>query len=369
MENNNYQSKTEKIIYDLRRLFGCHGYSHFNMSKFEEYEFYVNNKDFLVSDNVITFNDTDGRLLALKPDVTLSIVKNGIKEKGMVKLYYNENVYRVSPTSHNFKEIMQTGLECIGEIDSYSLCEVMLLACKSLDTVSQSSILDISHMGIISALIEESGSGVAASKRIIECISDKNIHELKAVFEEDGLDSKVLDVLCQLLSWDIDINTASNLLGEYAEKYESIKSAMNELETVFAFLGENGYSGSIKLDFSIVSDINYYSGIVFKGYVQSIPDSVLSGGRYDSLISKMGGGNKGALGFAVYLDGLDRLWKTNSGCDFDVFLKYDDSTHPSDVYAMIQRITALGKRVRAGKKIPEKLTFGEILDIGEGSVK
>lgn len=369
MENNNYQSATEKIIYDLRRLFGGHGYSHFNMSKFEEYEFYVNNKDFLVSDNVITFNDTDGRLLALKPDVTLSIVKNAIREKGTVKLYYNENVYRVSPTSHNFKEIMQTGLECIGDIDSYSLCEVMLLACKSLDTVSGDSVLDISHMGIISSLIEASGSAGFASKRMLECICDKNIHELKAVFDENGLDENVLTVLCGLLSWDIDIAKAEAILSSYIGSCDIMKKAVDELKTVFAFLGENGYGSNIRLDFSIISDINYYSGIVFKGYVQNIPDSVLSGGRYDSLIFKMGGGNKGALGFAVYLDELDRLWKRSKGWDFDVFLKYDENTEPSAVYSRIQRLTALGKKVRAGKQIPEKLTFGEIIDITEGSVK
>lgn len=368
MENNNYQSKTEKIIYDLRRLFGGHGYSHFNMSKFEEYEFYVNNKDFLVSDNVITFNDTDGRLLALKPDVTLSIVKNAIKEKGTVKLYYNENVYRVSPTSHNFKEIMQTGLECIGDIDSYALSEVMLLACKSLDTISADSILDISHMGIISSLINASGATGFLAKRILECIGDKNIHELKVLFADNGLLGEVLDLLCGLLAWDINIEKAEELLSAYASADKSIENAINELKTVFAFLGENGYGGNIKLDFSIVSDINYYSGIVFKGYIESIPDSVLSGGRYDSLISKMGGGKKGALGFAVYLDGLDRLWKSSSGCDFDVFLKYDDGCEASFIYSRIQRLTALGKKVRAGKQIPEKLTFGEIIDITEGGL-
>ena len=83
----------ERMIYDLRELYRCHGYTRFKMSKFEEYDFYVRNKDFLVSDNIITFTDTDGRLLALKPDVTLSIIKNTDDSKNEVqKVYYNENV-------------------------------------------------------------------------------------------------------------------------------------------------------------------------------------------------------------------------------------------------------------------------------------
>ena len=66
----------EKAVFTLRNLYRNHGYRQFKMSKFEEYDLYSKNKDFLVSDGVITFNDTDGKLLALKPDVTLSIIKN-----------------------------------------------------------------------------------------------------------------------------------------------------------------------------------------------------------------------------------------------------------------------------------------------------
>ena len=124
----------EKAIYNLRTLYRRFGYTRFKMSKFEEYDLYVRNKDFLISDGIITFTDTNGRLLALKPDVTLSIIKNAKDVKGAVeKLYYNENVYRISQDSHSFKEINQTGLECIGDISIYDICEVLYLAVKSLE--------------------------------------------------------------------------------------------------------------------------------------------------------------------------------------------------------------------------------------------
>ena len=114
----------EQAVFALRELYGRYGYTQYKMSKFEEYDLYVRNKDFLVGDGVITFTDTDGKLMALKPDVTLSIVKNS-KDGVMQKVYYNENVYRISRSTHTFKEIMQTGLECIGDIDAYDYdCEV-----------------------------------------------------------------------------------------------------------------------------------------------------------------------------------------------------------------------------------------------------
>lgn len=105
----------ERAIFVLRSLYSKYGYSYYKMSKFEEYDLYVRNKDFLVSDSVITFTDTNGRLMALKPDVTLSIIRHIKDEPGVVqKLFYNENVYRVSQKTRTFKEIMQVGLECVG---------------------------------------------------------------------------------------------------------------------------------------------------------------------------------------------------------------------------------------------------------------
>ena len=76
MFNQDILSKLEQSIYRLRELFIDNGYRKFKMNKFEEYDLYSKNKEFLVSDGVIVFNDTNGKLLALKPDVTLSIIKN-----------------------------------------------------------------------------------------------------------------------------------------------------------------------------------------------------------------------------------------------------------------------------------------------------
>ena len=87
----NVLSREEKAAFTLRSLYAEYGYSQYKMSKFEEYDLYVRNKDFLVSDNIITFTDTDGKLMALKPDVTLSIIKNGKDNPDRLqKVFYNE---------------------------------------------------------------------------------------------------------------------------------------------------------------------------------------------------------------------------------------------------------------------------------------
>ena len=95
-------SKEERAAFSLCALYEDAGFKKYRMSKFEEYALYVQNKDFLVSENVITFTDTDGKLLALKPDVTLSIIKNTRPTDGVMKVYYKENVYRVSKGTRSY---------------------------------------------------------------------------------------------------------------------------------------------------------------------------------------------------------------------------------------------------------------------------
>ena len=134
----NVLENSERVAYGLGQLYHRYGYIRYKISKFEEYDLYVQNKSFLISDNVLTFTDTDGKLMALKPDVTLSIVKNSLDaDHSIQKVYYNENVYRTSQGAGEFKEIMQTGLECIGDIDTYSVGEVIMLAAKSLESISK----------------------------------------------------------------------------------------------------------------------------------------------------------------------------------------------------------------------------------------
>ena len=186
----------ERIVFLLRALYAGYGYQQYKMSKFEEYDLYAGNKDFLISDNIITFTDTNGKLMALKPDVTLSIVRASRDQKGFVsRVFYDENVYRVSRGSHAYKEIMQAGLECIGDIDAYSVSEVLYLAARSLQTISENYLLNISHLGIISGLLDELGITSEDRKEALRLIGEKNLHELKRLLEGAGAPEEAADRL------------------------------------------------------------------------------------------------------------------------------------------------------------------------------
>ena len=179
--------KEEKVAFALRALYQQYGYLSYKMSKFEEYDLYVENKDFLVGEGVITFNDTNGKLLALKPDVTLSIIKNDGDEAGKRKVCYNENVYRISEKTKQFKEIMQVGLECIGDIGVYDVFETLYLAMSSLAAISPSFVLDVSHLGVVSSVLEEIGLGEKFAKELMRKIGEKNLHETGELCDKYGV--------------------------------------------------------------------------------------------------------------------------------------------------------------------------------------
>ena len=139
----------ERVMFALRSLYANHGYARFKMNKFEEYDLYAGNREFLLSDSVLTFTDGNGKLMAMKPDVTLSIVKSTRDDSdGLQKLYYNENVYRAARGS-NYKELMQVGLECIGNVDIACMAEVLELAMESLRQISDAPVLELSHLGLL----------------------------------------------------------------------------------------------------------------------------------------------------------------------------------------------------------------------------
>lgn len=298
----------EVAVYTLRALYSKYGYSQYKMSKFEEYDLYMRNKDFLVSDNVITFTDTDGRLLALKPDVTLSIVKNSRDGDGLIKAQYNENVYRVSSGTHSFKEIMQVGIECIGDVGDGEICEVLEAAAKSLDAFSENNMLEISDTDIVLGTLEAFGISDDGAAKIFTYLGQKNLNGVLSVLEEEGTSADGKALIGKLVTL---YGSPKAVLGELESFKVSDKttSAVERLTKTINSLCRTVSGEKICIDFSISVNRKYYNGISFKGFIEGIPVSVLSGGQYDNLMRSMGRKSR-AIGFAVYLDELERLlWR------------------------------------------------------------
>lgn len=361
-------SNEEMAVMGLSKLYKQYGFKQFKMSKFEEYDLYAKNKDFLLNNNVITFTDTNGKLMALKPDVTLSIVKNSNDTfSEPEKVYYSENVYRVDNGTHQFKEIMQVGLECVGDIDVYSVSEVIMLAQKSLEAISPRNILDISHMGFITGVLDEVNLNDEQKNEIITCIREKNTLAIGKLADKYEFTPQVLNALTML----------TELYGPFDKTIQKVKSisfnskteqAVAELESIYSFLKQYDCSGKVNLDFSIVNDLNYYNGVIFQGFIDGVPSSVLTGGRYDNLLHKFGK-KSGAVGFAVYLDLLSRLMFGDVEYDVDVLLLYDDSTELTNLAESVKNITESGKSVKTQKINSGAVRYRQLMRLSNGEVE
>ena len=365
--NNSVLKPEEKAVFELRQLYGKFGYTQYKMSKFEEYDLYVRNKDFLVSDSIISFTDTNGKLMALKPDVTLSIIKNTKEDCGCVKkVYYNENVYRVTKGAHAYKEIMQTGLECLGDVDTYNIYEVLMLACESLKKISPDCVLDISHLGIIYDLIDNIGISEENKKDILKCVSEKNSHEIAAICKNENISEDKSDILKKLATTYGTPNKVISLLESIPSCYVD-ECKIIELKTLTDTLTRNGYNDMLKIDFSVINDMNYYNGIVFKGFINTIPSGVLSGGQYDKLMLKMGR-KTGAIGFAVYLDMLERFNETEKDFDVDTVILYTDGDDITSLNNAIKMMADNGKSVMAQKAVPKDIKYKQLLKLNDKGV-
>ena len=358
----------ERAVYKMRELYGSYGYLQYKVSKFEEYDLYAKNKSFLVSDKLLTFTDTNGKLMALKPDVTLSIIKNVVaNEKASYKVYYDERVYRTTASGDGFGEIMQTGLESIGNVDAFAQSEVVMLAMKSLEGISEDYLLDISNMSFLEGLLESAGVDASVMSDFLALIGSKNVPAIKMLCAKCGINVENTDRICKASSMYLPIKAALDEIKPLLDG-EKMQAAYDELYELYLILSSYGLTDKLYVDFSIVNDMNYYDGIIFKGFINGIFDSVLSGGRYDRLMEKLGK-KMGAIGFAVYLDQLERFGASDDGYDVDVLLLYNEDTPVSKVISAVNRFRADGKTVRATNTLDKSVSYKKLFGFGKDGIE
>ena len=287
----------EQVIFKLRSLYSEYSYKQYKMSRFEEYALYVENRAFLPDGDIITFTGSGGKLMALRPDVTLSIIKNTKSSNEPAKLFYNENVYRT--INGELKEQMQVGLEHIGITDTQQVAEVLMLAKKSIDILGSNTRLDISHMGFLNGLLNSEKITAEQKADIVLCISERNSPMLLKICEQASFSNTFKENLLTLISLYGSYNEVKvKLMGVCVSN--EMRMALDELEQIDSALKTLGLNDGINIDFSIINDITYYNGVIFQGFIEGVPEKILSGGRYDELLKSFGK-NGGAIGFALNL--------------------------------------------------------------------
>ncbi len=355
--------KDEYIQLKLRELYRQFGYLPYRMNRFEEYELYMRNRNFLRSDRILTFTDTDGKLRAMKPDITLSIVRDYYAGSDLMKLCYSESVFR--PGNSGFRQIEQSGLECIGELDPYLESEVLMLAIRSLKEIGKEYLLDISHVGFISSLLDQYLDTVA-SRELLRELERKNTDGIRKICSEASLPQDISDLF---ISMSESYGEAKDMLGKMKGmvRNQGMEQALSELTETVELLYEFEPQGKVMIDLSMADDRSYYSGLIFRGMTEGIPEYVLSGGRYDNLLKRMSKeGN--AIGFAVYLDLLGDMDESRDRKDCDILLIRKDTDDPKDIVKAVDELIAKGLSVRVEKE-QGRIRYEKMAELRDGALR
>ena len=325
----------EKIIYELSEMYDSFGYGKIQFNTLEDYENYQFEKNIIEKESILKVM-LNGKLFALRPDMTVPITKSFAQEKGKgllsKKVYYYDNIFRITDDINYYsQEKKQLGIENIGDSGFDVDAELIYLAGKSLEMLSDEYLIDVSNIKYIKGILEAAGLSLADEKQLLEMIHQKNLCDLSKKMDQLCLDDKVAEAITEL----------PNLYGDYqtvlekAKKYvlnEKISEGIAELEELCNILCDYGSLDNIKLDLSMITDLKYYSGTIFQGYVEGISAEVLKGGRYDDL-AKNFGKNLPAIGFAIDMDEiLSRIVYSGEGkIDYLIFYDKNDRKKAFDI--------------------------------------
>lgn len=295
----NILRQEEVAALKLRALYQEAGFNLFCLKSFEEYNFYLENKNFLADDDVIKFSAADGRLLALNPDVTLSIVKNTAAHESR-RLYYNENIYRHNHHTNEYQQLNQAGIEIIGSVDKQAELEVIQLAIASLEVIGQAK-LEFSHSGLVAAILALFPCNRQAE--VFSSIKNKDSAALKDLAQQVHLAPALTTNLCELLQLSGEINESLQTALTLTKDLPHAHQALVELQELATALLKEAVTPRLLFDLSTVNDTNYYSGIIFQGFVPQVPQAILFGGRYDGLLQSLGK-TQAAIGFGIHLNAI-----------------------------------------------------------------
>ncbi|HBG5344779.1 TPA: ATP phosphoribosyltransferase regulatory subunit [Clostridioides difficile] len=297
-----YSKKRYKLKREIDKLFLDEEYFQIEPQLFEEYDEFttINNK--IPEESMVKV--VNGKVMVLRADITTSIIKSLVPrwEDGLkLKLFYNSSIYKNKNTV-GIKEIRQIGCEYLGESSVEADREVVKLALKILEKYNNNFILEVGSSKYIHGLLEELNLNKNCENQIKNLLYTKNTHELKVYIEELKIKSEVKELLSNILSLQGNLY---NVIEKSKKFYcnNKMKQALEELKQVNNLIEECNFLDKARFDLSMITMLDYYEGIMFRGYYPNSYKEILSGGRYDSL-TKEYGKEIPAIGFTLSVDEL-----------------------------------------------------------------
>ncbi len=289
----------------INQVFNIYGYHNIQTPTFEFFDIFSKERGSVASKNLYKFFDREGNTLVLRPDLTPSIARSVAKYymnvKVPIKLCYNANTYiNNSELQGKLKEITQLGCELINDDSVEADAEIIALVVDSLKATGLKEFLvELGQVDFYKGLLQECGFDEETEQELRVRIENKNNFGVEELLDSQNVTEEAKNAFLRLpeLFGSVEVlKTAKSL----TTNRKALK-AITRLEKLYSILEDYGVAKYISFDLGMLSNFNYYTGIIFKAYTYGSGDEIVAGGRYDKLLGQFGK-NAAAIGFAVYMD-------------------------------------------------------------------
>lgn len=305
--NGEYRKKLW-IQEQLHAVFMDYGCFDIQTPTFEYFDVFSNQVGTIPSKDLFKFFDKEGNTVVLRPDFTPSIARCAAKyytpEEEPVKLCYMGNTFiNSSDYQGRLKESTQCGVEFLGDGSAHADAQMLAMVVDSLKGIGIDKFqISVGHAGFFCALLQEGGVDKEQEMLLRELLSNKNFLEAEAFMDELDLPDNMKHLFFLLTKFDITSEDMEKA-RIWAAQYPTVAEAVDTLEELNILLKEKGIDKHISFELGMMSDYQYYTGIIFAGYTFGHGEPIVKGGRYDKLLSHFGK-DAPAIGFAFVVDQL-----------------------------------------------------------------
>ncbi|MGP4066799.1 ATP phosphoribosyltransferase regulatory subunit [Oceanobacillus sp. M65] len=295
--------RRETLITQFKNRFSTYGYEQIRTSTFESYDLYSKLTGTVNKDDMVKVIDSSGKVLVMRPDVTIPITRM-VAEGGMpeeeLRYFYIQDVFR-STASNGTKESTQAGVECLGNNRPETDAEVIMLAIHNLKELGFSNFkIEIGHAGFFKSLIAPAGLNPSEIEQLQSLIQSKNIVEMVPFLEQLSLTEDLREAMQAI---PMLYGTPREVMQQISDKLlnEEMHKNLNNLSEIVDILEDYEVGEHIVLNLGLINNMNYYSDVIFQGFVEQVGHPLLMGGRYNNLGDQYGV-HLPAIGFAIEVD-------------------------------------------------------------------
>ncbi len=306
-------------------VFKSYGYNSVETPTLEFYDVFANNAGTIKQERMFKFFDEAGRILVLRPDLTTPVARMAatkLKDEPLpLRLSYCGTAYRMDHSGGSKqRQFTQSGIELIGVSDAKADAEVISVTIDSFLKCGLTSFqIDLGQVEFFKGLCEQIGLSDDESEELRAIVDRKEFFAIEKLLEKYEINDEILKIVVNLPTLFGDISVIDSINKDVLT--EKSKKALDNIIEIYSILKDYGYEKYISIDLGMLQDLNYYTGLIFKGFAHSIGYPVCSGGRYDTLIGEFGT-PLAATGVAI---GLDRLMSACKWQESDISIPAPDA--------------------------------------------